>query len=199
MVKRTASVVSFVSHVCLDVVSQLSHSCLTYVSRVSHRRLMYVSNTSLKCLVIHCRALKCRESDRCIRRKPAQSGHPGGLRHLWAVRCQTKENNLPQEKPKKIKEMTPPEGCVLCGGFKGPAAALAAGALRAPVSVRGTLTKSAGRPRRRSRWERPPHTKPVGTSKAKGRPRAAFCFGGWFRSVTLLAEQVAESNASRRV
>lgn len=98
-------------------------------------------------------------------------------------RCKTIEYISPPRKFKKIKEMNPPGGCVLCGGFKGPAAALAAGALRAPVSVRGTLTKSAGRPRRRSRWEQPPRPKSDAATKAKGRPRAAFCFGGWFRSV----------------
>lgn len=96
------------------------------------------------------------------------------------VSLSDKRNSQPQEKPKKIKEMNPPGGCVLCGGFKGPAAALAAGALRAPVSVRGTLTKSAGRPRRRSRWEQPPRPKSDAATKAKGRPRAAFCFGAGF-------------------
>jgi len=147
----------------LNVVSHLSHVCLICVSHMSHMCLIDVATRGAG-------LPNCRRSDRCIRRKPAQSSDPGGPRYLLAVRCQTKENSPPQGKPKEIKEMTPPGGCVLCGGFKGPAAALAAGALRAPVSVRGTLTKSAGRPRRRSRWERPPHTKPVGTSKAKGRP-----------------------------
>lgn len=83
-------------------------------------------------------------------------------------------------KTKQIKEIAAPAGCVLCGGFKGPAAALAAGALRAPVSVRGTLTKSEGRPRRRSRWDWTPRPEADAATKAKGRPRAAFCFGAGF-------------------
>ncbi len=82
-------------------------------------------------------------------------------------RCHTKENGTVQEKPKEIKEMTAPGGCVLCGGLKGPAAGLAAGALRAPVSVRGTLTKSEGRPRRRSRWDWTPRSRTAAHPKQK--------------------------------
>lgn len=66
----------------------------------------------------------------------------------------------------------------MCGGLKGPGAALAPGTLRAPVSVRGTLTKSEGRPRRRSRWDWTPRSQtPFIQSKGPplGRP---FCFGG---------------------
>ena len=98
-----------------------------------------------------------------------------GSRESFQFRCPTKENGAPQEIPQKIKEMTAPAGCVLCGGLKGSAAALAAETLRAPVSVRGTLTKSAGRPRRRSRWEWPPRMKPPPQPMQKaalGRPFA---------------------------
>ena len=98
-----------------------------------------------------------------------------GSRESFQFRCPTKENGARQEIPKKIKEMTAPAGCVLCGGLKGSAAALAAGTLRAPVSVRGTVTKSAGRPRRRSRWEWPLRMKPPPQPMQKaalGRPFA---------------------------
>ena len=114
----------------------------------------------------------------CTRPKRAQAHVASGSRSRRRFRCQTKENNPPQGKPKKIKGMTAPGGCVVCGGFKGPAAALAAGALKPPVSVRGTLTKSEGRPRRRSRWDWTPRSKtPFIQSKGPplGRP---FCFGG---------------------
>ena len=145
------------SHTCPIVVSHVSDTCLIVVSSPSARRR------------------ECQESAECIRLHSGQTRCPRGLWRFSAVCCRTKENNSARGKPQKIKEITAPGGCVVCGGFKGPAAALAAGALRAPVSVRGTLTKSAGRPRRRSRWERPPHTKPVRTSKQKaalGRPFA---------------------------
>lgn len=72
-----------------------------------------------------------------------------------------------QEKSKQNKEISTPRGCVLCGGFKGPAATLPAGDLRAPVNVRGTLTKSSQRPRRRSQWGSHPARNPKPQPKQK--------------------------------
>ncbi|MNK66981.1 hypothetical protein D3C87_863130 [compost metagenome] len=144
--------VSLLSHCGLMCVSLMSHTCPIVVSYVSHTCLIVVSSPSA-------RRRECQESAECIRLHSGQTRCPRGLWRFSAVCCRTKENNSAQGKPKKIKEMTAPGGCVVCGGFKGPAAALAAGALRAPVSVRGTLTKSEGRPRRRSRWDWTPRPK----------------------------------------
>lgn len=133
-----------------------SHSCPAYVPHTSRIRPEYVPNLS------QARPAPARRFSISVKIErlytELRQCSCGLLRHT-PFRCQTDEKCSPQEKQQKIKEIPAPVGCVLCGGFKGPAAALAAGALRAPVSVRGTLTKSEGRPRRRSRWEWTPRPK----------------------------------------
>ncbi|CUJ61974.1 Uncharacterised protein [Achromobacter sp. 2789STDY5608621] len=121
-----------------------------------------------------------------------------GLSPTGRFRCRTKENSSTREKQKQIKEITAPAGCVLCGDLKGPDAALAAGALRVPVSVRGTLTTSDGRPRRRSRWDQPPRSKPLPPQSKWATRRWPICFGAglsrWHSPA--LVRSTGESQAS---
>lgn len=97
-----------------------------------------------------------------------------GLMFWGAFRCQTKENSPPQGKPKKIKGMTAPGGCVLCGGLKGPGAAPGAG------DFKGTCERP-GDAHEVRRTALP--AQPVGldapiqdavSSKAKGRPEGGL-------------------------
>ena len=164
----------------LNLISHLSHLCLTPVSCKSHLLLTYVSLLSQH-VAPDCESVENRTDVYSGNSRRAATFATYGICGCFVVR--QKKTADRKENPKKSNRSPHPEGASCVVALRGPAPPLAPGTLRPPVSVRGTLTKSAGRPRRRSRWERPPHTKPVGTSKAKGRPRAAFCFGGWFRSV----------------
>jgi|GEM_PF-4746527 len=163
--------VSLLSHCGLMCVSLMSHTCPIVVSHVSHTCLIVVSSPSA-------RRRECQESAECIRLHSGQTRCPRGLWRVSAVCCRTKENNSAQGKPKKNKEMTAPGGCVVCGGLKGPGAAPGAGDFKGTCERPG----DAHEVRRTA-----PPAQPVGldapikgrrSSKAKGRPRAAFCFGG---------------------
>lgn len=94
--------------------------CLTHVSHMSQGCLIVVSSPCA-------RLRKCRKPAECIRLRSAQTRSPRCRWRSSAVSCRTKENNSARGKPKKIKEMTAPGGCVLCGGLKGPGAAPGAG------------------------------------------------------------------------
>ncbi len=177
MSRKCPGVVPVLSRCCPGVVPVLSRRCPGPVPLASDWACFAVA---IECLYT--------QQHECSR----------GLQRRLRFRCQTEGHKPWRKKTTKIKEIPAPEGCVLCGGLKGSAAALATGTLRPPVSVRGTLTKSAGRPRRRSRWEWPPRLKATATTKAKGRPRAAFCFGaGLSRRRSLAAvRSTRESSAS---
>ena len=151
-------------------VSWLAHICLICVSQRSNVCLIFVLLDAIGLQTIH-------KVDGCLRREFSQSHYPRGPQLLCAVRCQTKENTFPPQKPQEIKEMLSPEGCVLCGGLKGPGAAPGAGDFKGTCERPG----DAHEVRRTA-----PPAQPVGldapiqnrsSSKAKGRPRAAFCFG----------------------
>ena len=92
---------------------------------------------------------------------------------LFVVR--QKKTRSRHKSPKKSRRCSHPKGASCVVALRGPAPRLAPGTLRAPVSVGGTLTKSEGRPHRRSRWDWTPRSKTAVHPKQKaalGRPFA---------------------------
>lgn len=140
----------------------------------------------------------CPKLAECLHRNRRQPSYVRGLAPSVHFQRKTTESSPNQKKTRKIKEIAAPAGCVLCGDLKGPDAAQAAGALRVPVSVRGTLTTSDGRPRRRSRWDRPPRTKPPLPQSKWATRRWPICFGGGLarRHSPALVRSTGESPAS---
>ncbi len=128
---------------------------------------------------------KCQKPDVCIQCRCPREPAIARLCFSHAFRCQTIENSPPQGKPKKIKEMTAPGGCVLCGGLKGPGAAPGAGYFKATCERPG----DAHEVRRTA-----PPAQPVGLDapiqsavhpKQRAAPRAALCFGTFWHRYAL--------------